>query len=98
LFVFDQKRRNASLDCLKHAVACSLTRPHQSVRRDTEIGAGPDQLRVPGRDRRRSSLRPLFCEPNFYGNAEALARLVERLINTCAAAVNDDDIAAVSRD
>ena len=64
-----------------------------SVQRDAEIGARLDQLSVPGPDRRHSGLRP-FCEPNFNGNAEALARLVERLVNACAAAVNHDDITA----
>jgi hypothetical protein len=81
------------LDRLKNAIPCSLTRSHASVQRDAQIGARLDQLSVPGPDRRRSGLRP-FCEPNFYGNAEALARLVERLVNARTAAVNHDDITA----
>jgi hypothetical protein len=64
---------------------------------NAEIGAGLDQLAVPGTDRRRSGLRP-FCEPNFNGNSEALTSLVESLIDAGAAAVNDDDVMAVARD
>jgi hypothetical protein len=67
------------------------------VQRDAEIDARLDQLSVPGRDRRRSGLRP-FCEPNFNGNSEALARLVERLVDTWAPTVDDNDVTAVSRD
>lgn len=42
-------------------------------------------------------MRPL-CEPNLYDKAEALARLVEGLVDTSAATVNDDDIATIPRD
>jgi hypothetical protein len=67
------------------------------VKRNAEVGAGLDQLVVPGTDSRRSGLRPLR-EPNFNGNAEALARLVERLVDTWEPTVNNDDIRAMSRD
>ena len=67
------------------------------MQRNAEICAGLDQLAVPGTNRRRSGLRP-FCETNLNGNAEALARLVERLVDTRAASVNDDEITPVLRD
>src|SRR4029453_3248964 len=62
-----------------------------------EISASFDQLSVPGSDRWHSGLMPL-CEPNFNGNTEALARLVERLVNARTAAMDDDDITAQTRD
>jgi hypothetical protein len=95
--ICDQKRLNPSLDRLKNAIPCSLAPFDRSVQRDAEISTRFDQFSVPGRDRRRSGLWP-FCQPNLDVDAEALARLVERLVDTWAAAVNDDDITAEPRD
>jgi hypothetical protein len=81
--ICDQKRRNPSLDCLKNAIPCSLALFDRSVQRDAEIRTRFDQFSVPGRDCRRSGLWP-FCQPNIDVNAEALACLVERLVDVLA--------------
>jgi hypothetical protein len=67
------------------------------MQRDAKISTRLYQLSVPGPDRRIPGLWPLR-QPYFNGNAKALARLAERLVDTWAASVNDDDASAVSRD
>jgi hypothetical protein len=96
-FIFDQKRRNASLECLVNAIPSSVTRSDRAVQRDAEIRTRFHQFPVPVSDRRRSGLWPA-CQPNFNGNPQALACLIEGLINTRTAAVDNDDITAIAGD
>jgi hypothetical protein len=80
LFVFDQERRNASLDCLSYAVLRSLARANRPMQCDAEIRTWLDELSIPRTDRWGPGLSRV-CHRNFNGDTQVLARDIERLVD-----------------